>query len=161
MIADCKLYIALLTIVRQDIPAIIKTGMFELRRAWKIYTTIQKRLFELFKQIEPNAEQIYGTDPNKLSEIDMINNNNESVQLDGQFQADAMNNADDDLCIIDQSTVVDVQDTKQMGTALKIKQLLASVSFGYGIMQLCFSFLPPSIMKLLKFIGKYGKMMDE
>ena len=138
IIADSKFYIALLTILRQDIPAILTTGVFELRRAWKLYSSIQKKLFDLFKQLEPNAEQIYGSDPNKLPEVKM--ENDEPV----------------DESII-QDISIDTGATNEEGLNLEtIKTLLASVSFGYGMVQLCFSFLPPSVLKLMKFIGFEG-----
>jgi hypothetical protein len=140
--ADCKLYISLLTILRQDIPAILTTGVFELRKAWKLYSSIQKKLFNIFKQLEPNAEQIYGTDPNKLPEIKIEDNNN---------------NNDFDESIIQEITIDSNTATNEDGLDLEmVKSLLASVSFGYGILQLCFSFLPPSILKLMKFIGFEG-----
>jgi hypothetical protein len=168
IIADCKLYIALLTIMRQDIAAIIKTGLFELRRAWKIYTTNQRKLFELLKQIEPNAEVLYGADPNKASKIEF------DESQDVEYQQEPSNN-DDDFCIVDpvatdeqvllaqgesRSNASIKDDVKQADVSSeRVKKLLASISFGYGIMQLCFSFLPPSIMKLLKFIGN-GRFFD-
>lgn len=37
-----------------------------------------------------------------------------------------------------------------------IKRLLGSVSFGYGLFQIALSFVPPRIMKLIKFLGFEG-----
>jgi hypothetical protein len=139
LIADAKLYIALLTILRQDIPAILTTGVFELRRAWKLYSTIQKKLFNLFKQLEPNAEEIYGSDPNKLPQIQIENDSNDPDET------------------IHEISIETNAATSEEGLDLEtIKILLASVSYGFGIVQLCFSFLPPNILKLMKFIGFDG-----
>jgi hypothetical protein len=40
-------------------------------------------------------------------------------------------------------------------TKEKVEKLLASVSYGYGIVQLCFSFLGSYLMKIANFFGKY------
>lgn len=37
-----------------------------------------------------------------------------------------------------------------------IKRLLGAVSFGYGLFQIALSFVPPKIMKLIKFLGFEG-----
>ena len=65
IIADCKLFISLLILMKQDFTQILTTVVFELRRAWKIYSHLHKYLFALFKKLEPNAEEIYGTTENK------------------------------------------------------------------------------------------------
>lgn len=132
----------MLTILKQDIAGIITNGVFELRRAWKIYSTIQKKLFNLFKELEPNAEQIYGTDPNKLPDITV-----------DDASDTASNNPDDNII---HEIAIDTNNASLNDDGLNletVRQLLASVSFGFGVVQLCFSFLPPSVLKLMKFIG--------
>jgi len=37
-----------------------------------------------------------------------------------------------------------------------VARLMAAVSFGYGIFQLCISLLPPSLLKLISFLGFEG-----
>ena len=37
-----------------------------------------------------------------------------------------------------------------------VKRLLGSVSFGYGLFQIALSFVPPRIMKVIKFLGFEG-----
>jgi hypothetical protein len=37
-----------------------------------------------------------------------------------------------------------------------VKRLLGSVSFGFGLFQIALSFVPPKIMKLIKFLGFEG-----
>jgi hypothetical protein len=120
--------------MKQDLTQILTSGVFELRRAWKIYSNLQKYLFNLYKILEPNAEDIYGTDPNKLPDVVVDEN-------------DAKNDDDADIGV---STLVGFELSLN-----SVKSLLASASFGYGIIQLCFSFFQPSVLKLLKFIGKF------
>lgn len=39
-----------------------------------------------------------------------------------------------------------------------LKKLVGAVNFGYGILQLCLSLLPPNILKLISFLGFMGKI---
>ena len=139
MIADCKLFTAILTVVRQDLIAIAATGTLELRRAWKTYTQLEKHLFELFKKLDPNAESIYGADASQVPEFNLDNAENDQQTLGDNLQELSIepnnNNVNSELSLS------------------SVKSLLASVSFGFGIVQLCFSFLPPNLLSLLKFIG--------
>lgn len=38
----------------------------------------------------------------------------------------------------------------------EVARLMSAVSFGYGIFQLCVSLLPPSLLKLIHFLGFEG-----
>ena len=38
----------------------------------------------------------------------------------------------------------------------EVSRLMSAVSFGYGIFQLCISLLPPSLLKLIHFLGFEG-----
>lgn len=130
--------------MKQDVTQIIKTALFELRRAWKIYYNLQKYLFNLFKSLDSNAEEIYGQDPNKLP----------NILLDEQDDANcSTNNASINNNDLNEDLEVTSNDGELSLNA--VKNLLASVSFGFGIIQLSFSFLSPNILKLLKFIGKF------
>ena len=120
--------------MKQDLTQIITTAVFELRRAWKIYANLHKYLFNLFKKLEPNAEDIYGT----VIGINLL---------------DEVNGDDDYDDELDNHQIINESDSEL--NLNSVKNLLASVSFGYGIIQLCFSFLQPNILKLLKFIGKH------
>lgn len=37
-----------------------------------------------------------------------------------------------------------------------VSRLMCAVSFGYGVFQLCISLLPPSLLKLIQFLGFGG-----
>lgn len=60
ILADCKLYSAILTFIRQDVSAYLSSGILQMRKSWKMYAKIQKQLYTIYKSLEPNAEQIYG-----------------------------------------------------------------------------------------------------
>jgi hypothetical protein len=136
--ADCKFYTAALVILKKDRASSLLHGMLEIRRAWKLYHSLQKRLFNSFKTLEPRAEQLYGSDPNKLPELD--------------------NDDDEEFSDANESFTAERDDYYNISTEVlsleDVKALLAAVSFGYGIMQLCFSFLPNRLMKLVRLFGK-------
>ena len=115
--------------MKQDLTQIITTAVFELRRAWKIYSNLQKYLLNSFKLLEPNAEEIYGT-------------------TSANYNLDDGDEINDD---IDEHSMP-INDSQL--NLHSVKSLLASVSFGYGCVQLCFSFLQQNVLKLLKFIGE-------
>lgn len=64
ILADCKLYLAILTFIRQDVGSYLTSGILQIRKSWKLYAKVQKQLYDIYKKLEPNAEQIYGSDPN-------------------------------------------------------------------------------------------------
>ncbi len=89
IIADCKLFLAILTFIRQEVSAYLSSGLLQIRRSWKMYSRIQKQLFELYKKLDSSAEEIYGTSTNCLQlwlddNEDTINNNeatkNDSIE---------------------------------------------------------------------------------
>ncbi len=133
IIADCKLYTAALSVLRKEGPTSLVHGIIELRRAWKMYSDLQRKLFNMYKQLEPMAKDVYGVDPNELPEADdeddkkCPNTDKKSNQVDHK-----MNDLPLDI----------------------VKWLLAAVSYGYGITQLCFSFLPHRFLVILNLLGK-------
>lgn len=131
IIADCKLFGAILSFIRQDY-----SGVLQLRSSWKIYSRIHTNLFELFKKLEPRAEELYGIDPSKLETIFMEENDDvKNNNID--------ENSDDDL----DSQVLDNIKLES------VIRLLGAVCFGYGIFQIAISFLPPNVLKLIKILG--------
>ena len=49
-----------MTFISQDVGGYLSNGILQLRGSWKMYAKLQKQLFELYKKLEPKAEQIYG-----------------------------------------------------------------------------------------------------
>jgi hypothetical protein len=54
-----------------------------------------------------------------------------------------------------QNMIDSYEDSKNDLTKKDIEKLLAAVSYGYGIVQLCFSFLGSYLMKIANFFGKF------
>jgi hypothetical protein len=76
------------------------------------------------------------------------------IQFETPNGIKADDNDDDDLSFKSfDSTSNDTSDELSLYT---IKRLLGSVSFGFGLFQIALSFVPPKIMKLIKFLGFEG-----
>ena len=83
IVADCKLFLAILTFIRQETSSYIASGILQIRRSWKTYAKVQKQLYEIYKKLEPNAAQIYGSDLSDTNLIQILiddndDNNNEA-----------------------------------------------------------------------------------
>lgn len=140
IIADCKLYLALLTFIRQEVSAYLSSGILQIRRSWKAYARIQKQLYTLYKKLEPNAKDLYGSN----TEI--------GLWLDDDKDDDSKSSAE-----LGELTIEDDEITADDGISLEaVKRLLGAVSFGYGVFQICLSFMPPSALKLVKILGFEG-----
>jgi hypothetical protein len=145
-----------------------------------MYARIQKQLYDLYKKMEPNAEQIYGSDPNSNVIQLLIDDNDDSevaleLELDNEASktvtakettkikkttnstnnlteaqsesASQLSDAINELTVTDDETI--------QGINLEtVKRLLGAVSYGYGLFQICLSFVPPNILKLIKIFGK-------
>lgn len=123
-----------------------------------MYAKIQKQLYDIYKKLEPNAEQIYGSDPNSnvielfIEDADDGTSDSKGLASDNNnntSKEDAASQAINDLIITDEET----SEGLSLETA---KRLLGAVSFGYGLFQICLSFMPPSILKLIKVFGFEG-----
>ena len=112
--------------------------MLEIRRAWSLYSSLQKKLFSSFKALEPRADQIYGSDSNKL--IPEIDNEDEEF-------------SDANESFSSEKNEFYFKNSPEILGLDVVKSLLAAVSFGYGIMQLCFSFLPNRLLKIVRLFG--------
>lgn len=126
--------------MKKEVSTSLFHGMVELTRAWKMYSSVHKRLFNSYKNMEPQAEKYYGIDPNKLPHYELSDDfdNETNAKLHDNFEYQT--NRGEEILSLD-----------------TIKELLAAVSFGYGLMQLCFSFLPQRLMSLVKLFGKLNQ----
>lgn len=167
ILADCKLYSALLTFVRQDVSAYIGSGLIQIRRSWKMYSRLQKQLYDIYKKLEPNAEQIYGSDPNSSSTQIWLDDSDES-STSGAASNDTPNGSDSNnnsaksdqeatSKMMNELSLTDEEVADAGGMPLEaVKRLLGAVSFGYGLFQICLSFAPPNVLRLIKVFGFEG-----
>ena len=134
-----------MTFIRQEASGYLSNGILQIRRSWKTYAKAQRQLYDIYKKLEPNAEQIYGSDPNSNLIQIWIEENDEN-------ENDSKNSSTKPE--INELTIVDDEAT---GMPLEtVKRLLGAASFGYGLFQICLSFMPPNILKLIKVFGFEG-----
>lgn len=146
IVADCKLFLAILTFIRQETSSYLASGILQIRKSWKTYAKVHKQLYEIYQKLEPNAAQIYGSDPNSNLIQILIDDNDEN---DSEKASASASNELNELTIDDDDLA------KHLPLEV-VKRLLGGVSFGYGIFQICLSFLPPNGLKMLKVFGFEG-----
>ena len=171
-LADCKLYLALLTFIRQDTSGYIGNGFLRIRRAWKMYAKLQRQLYDIYKRLEPNAEQLYGSETAQFvqlnfdsssstqsqSEADTQNSSNQEQAGDEGGGDDADEDDDTDVVIDNNNSTSNNNSNNKSSDGVELsldvcKRLLGAVSFGYGLFQICFSFIPANVLRLVKLLG--------
>jgi hypothetical protein len=130
-------------LIKQELSGLIGAGLL-LRKAWKVYEKLHNELFDLYRAKDTNAEKEYGSKPEDNIVIQFENNNGTKID----------DNDDDDLSFKSFDTTSN--DNNNDLSLYTIKRLLGSVSFGYGLFQIALSFVPPRIMKIIKFLGFEG-----
>lgn len=136
----------MLTLIKQELAGLFGAGLM-LRKAWKLYEKLHTELFDLYRAKDPNAEKEYGSKPEDTMVIQFENSNGVK---NGENEGD---DDDDDLSFKSFDDTSEATDELSLYT---VKRLLGSISFGYGLFQIALSFVPPRIMKLIKFLGFEG-----
>ena len=162
ILADCKLYLAMLTFIRQEVSAYLTSGILQIRSSWKKYAKIHKQMYELYKKVEPNAEKIYGCDPNSngfqlyIDDAEVESSPEKAATDNKSTASNKTSSSDDKTSETDQAindlVITDDDDLESMPVDV-IKRLLGAVSFGYGVFQITLSFMPGNLLKLIKVFG--------
>ncbi len=155
IVADCKLFLAILTFIRQETSSYIASGILQIRRSWKTYAKVQKQLYEIYKKLEPNAAQIYGSDLSDTNLIQILIDDNDDNNNEADKATSSSSTNGPNVNELNELTIEDDESLKNMSIET-VKRLLGGVSFGYGIFQICISFLPPNALKMLKIFGFEG-----
>lgn len=132
-----------------------------------MYSRLQKQLYDIYKKLEPNAEQIYGSDPNSSSAQIWLDDSDESstgatASNDTPNGSDSNNNSakseqEATTKMMNELSLTDEEVADAGGMPLEtVKRLLGAVSFGYGLFQICLSFAPPNVLRLIKVFGFEG-----
>ena len=140
--------LAILTLIKQELAGLFGAGLL-LRKAWKIYEKLHGELFDLYRAKDSNAEKDYGSKPEDHVVFQFENATDVS-------NGEANGNGDDDDELSFKSFDSNNDDSANDISLYTVKRLLGSVSFGYGLFQIALSFVPPRVMKLIKFFGFEG-----
>ncbi len=142
IIADCKLFKAILTFISQDITGYLRSGILQLRSSWKLYSRINKQLFGLYQKFDQNTDQLFSFDRSTVDECVF----DETIGSDevAKEEDESIQNTLNELNINEQNDEIDIE---------SIKRLLGAVGFGYGMFQIFMSFMPPNYLKLFNILG--------
>jgi hypothetical protein len=145
LIADCKVNLAILGFLKEDMSP---SALLQMRKSWRIYAKVQKKLYQIYKKMEPNAEQIYGSDSTSANIVQWSEETNEASASNSEDAS----NQDTSL---NELNITDEEIANEGAMSLEtVKRLLGAVSFGYGLFQICLSFAPPNLLKLIKVFGE-------
>ncbi|XP_049816971.1 tetratricopeptide repeat protein 39C-like isoform X4 [Aethina tumida] len=140
ILADSNVLLGILIFLQNDLSGKDAYGMFKggwaLRTAWKIYQKIYNQIKDVYEQ-----------------EIGPLNLPVFSDSLDEMPIPDDLENVLESPCVSKTSATTSQCNGKTDMDKETITRLMTAVSFGYGLLQLGCSLLPPSVLKLTNFLG--------
>ncbi|CAL8279917.1 unnamed protein product [Lota lota] len=131
IIADCQVYLAVLSFIKQELSAYIKGGWL-LRKAWKMYNKCYSDITHLQEGGQRRPSDAQGSPSPTLS--------SKSQQSLG-----------------DPPTPTWLPDGVHSDALDRLK---GSVSFGYGLFHLCISMVPPHLLKIVNLLGFPGDRLQ-
>lgn len=167
ILADSQVCVALLTFLQQDITGYVKGG-WVLRKAWKVYQHTYNQIHQMYKKTF-GCENVPGSQfPSwKVITRGCSNSNLQSPSSDWSVPSSCSNSATTPGSSNGRngfrnpftafSSIISADSNADPVVAPEVvSRLMSAVSFGYGIFQLCISLLPPSLLKLIHFLGFEG-----
>lgn len=127
IIADCQVYLAVLSFIKQELSSYIKGG-WTLRKAWKMYNKCYSDITQLQESQRRRASE--QPNPPPLSSSDPPSHNS-SPGPSPSLKPHSINPE-------------------------ALDRLKGSVSFGYGLFHLCISMVPPHLLKIVNLLGFPG-----
>ncbi|KAK0084360.1 hypothetical protein PV325_007157 [Microctonus aethiopoides] len=170
--ADTQLCAAILVLVQQvEISNYVRVGWM-MRKAWRIYQQTYFQILHLYRRT-------FGINPSGFNEKYAINEchlnwstNSSSNGSGGSLtpsaisstpklplsSTSALKNSLSMIFSFSNISTTDQQNIKEFNFVepAQVIRLMSAVSFGYGIFQLCTSLVPPSLLKLIHFLGFEG-----
>ncbi|XP_033838151.1 tetratricopeptide repeat protein 39C-like [Periophthalmus magnuspinnatus] len=129
IIADCQVYLAVLSFIKQELSAYIRGG-WTLRKAWKMYNKCYSDITHLQEGQRRRASEQPTAPPISSSSSDPPSHN---------------------------SSPGPSPSVRPHAISLEaLDRLKGSVSFGYGLFHLCISMVPPHLLKIVNLLGFPG-----
>ncbi|KAM6918582.1 tetratricopeptide repeat protein 39C-like [Xenentodon cancila] len=132
IIADCQVYLAVLSFIKQELSAYIKGGWI-LRKAWKMYNKCYSDITHLQECCRRRASEQQGKSSPSLSSASERSDRSHSSSP-GPSPPQRQDNISPEV----------------------LDRLKGSVSFGYGLFHLCISMVPPHLLKIVNLLGFPG-----
>ncbi|XP_072042144.1 tetratricopeptide repeat protein 39C-like [Amphiura filiformis] len=134
ILADCQLYMAMLVMIRQEVTGYIKGGLL-IRKGYKMYEKVYKEIGKVYK--------IRGQELGDELPSSPTDDNSEASSEDG-----VANHLSDEK-VISPGDYSDLSDAD-------LARLRGGASFGYGLLQLIISMMPPNLLKVVNLFGFKG-----
>ncbi|KAJ4443041.1 tetratricopeptide repeat protein 39C-like [Periplaneta americana] len=171
ILADSQVCVALLTFLQQDLTSYVKGG-WVLRKAWKVYQHTYSQILHLYRKTF-GCEDVPGSqfpswkvitrgasNPNlqsPSSEWSVPSYNSSAPTPSGSTTPNGRTNGfRNPFSILSSFSMHGDASSNSSVSPEVVSRLMSAVSFGYGIFQLCISLLPPSLLKLIHFLGFEG-----
>ncbi|XP_064652749.1 tetratricopeptide repeat protein 39C-like isoform X2 [Lineus longissimus] len=137
IVADCLHFQSFLTFLNQDVPSFIKGG-WTMRKAWKTYEKTYKEINKLYENAKKYERMRHTNSSGAM-------NGNNGVKIQRNFS------------LPDAETMAKMEEEADQSLSIQtLERLLGSVSFGYGLLLLVMSCVPPKILKIIEFLGFEG-----
>lgn len=135
IIADCQVYLAVLSFIKQELSSYIKGGWI-LRKAWKMYNKCYSDITHLQEgRRRRGSEQQAMARPSPSSPDTSNHGRFSSPGPSPSLRMDGINPE-------------------------ALDRLKGSVSFGYGLFHLCISMVPPHLLKIVNLLGFPGDRLQ-
>lgn len=139
IVADCQVYLAVLSFVKQELSAYIKGGWI-LRKAWKMYNKCHSDI----SQLQEACQRRSLLQQEEAMCADNANHNSPPSSPPPSPH----------------TGTPDSGPGKGTVTAEALDRLKGSVSFGYGLFHLCISMVPPHLLKIINLLGFPGDRLQ-
>lgn len=130
IIADCQVYLAVLSFIKQELSSYIKGGWI-LRKAWKMYNKCYNDITRLQEGSRRRGSEQQATPSSSSGSALSHHSRSPSPGLSPSQRLDGI-------------------------SPEALDRLKGSVSFGYGLFHLCISMVPPHLLKIVNLLGFPG-----
>ncbi|XP_069013515.1 tetratricopeptide repeat protein 39C-like [Embiotoca jacksoni] len=137
IIADCQVYLAVLSFIKQELSAYIKGGWI-LRKAWKMYNKCYSDITHLQEGSRRRASEQRAAAAAATSSSPSSTSDRSRTSSPGPSPSQRLDGISPDA----------------------LDRLKGSVSFGYGLFHLCISMVPPHLLKIVNLLGFPGDRLQ-
>lgn len=130
IIADCQVYLAVLSFIKQELSSYIKGGWI-LRKAWKMYN----KCYSDITQLQEGSKR-RPVDQQRSPSPSLSSGSDQSIHSQGRPPPGPAPDRE------------------------ALDRLKGSVSFGYGLFHLCISMVPPHLLKIVNLLGFPGDRLQ-
>ncbi|XP_043499733.1 tetratricopeptide repeat protein 39C-like isoform X2 [Polistes fuscatus] len=169
VLADSQVCSAILTLLQQELTGYVRGGWM-LRKAWRVYQHTYVQISQLYRRTFGNVPSDFEAN----CSVPGRNGSCYSLQSpyspgSSEWSIPSFNGSPGNstpitspsglrssLSMFFSITGITSEQQTPFVEPSEVTRLMSAVSFGYGIYQLCVSLLPPSLLKLIHFLGFEG-----